>query len=183
MKISRMLAPSITVIGLAFAATACSGTSALSASDGLDTSIDVKSMVLAWNSGACPASGRGWGGFDYGITVPSSAPSGARLTVVPTGVDRILLCRFSGAQDELTGAALETEPAAVSRIAHDLNSVTAGTDSCSGAQRVMLLAGKGADVIGIDISTGGCASLTSLAGGGDYRATSLERDIDAALAK
>ena len=86
----------------------------------------------------------------------------------------MLLCRFSGAAQELTGSALLTSPAAVSPVAAALNSVIATNGApCAGTGRVIILLGDSHDVAALDVGAGGCPYLNSPDTVATYRHTPL----------
>ena len=139
-------------------------------------------MEAAWASGHCPATGAGWDGFDDGVAVPTPMATSGPIELAPLSVDRIELCRFSHPGDKLTGSAVVASRDTVARFVADLNAVApSNSASCAGDQSVMLLAGSGSAVLGIDMSSGGCSILTTPAGQADYGRTSLGADIERAL--
>lgn len=91
------------------------------------------------------------------------------------------MCRFSEANGELTGSALVTTPATVTRFVAELNSAVASTAACIGSQSVELLLGTGNAVMGINLAMDGCTTLASPAGEADYGKTSLGGDVDRVL--
>jgi hypothetical protein len=166
---------------LLLAATACASKG--SAGSGLPDMVDVQAMIHAWTTGTCPAPGSRWGGFDRGVPVPSEQPSpGARVETVAPQVDRFVLCRYTAVGEQrLTDSTVVAAPGAVARLVGDLDSVTASASSCRGTRIVYVLAGFGANVLGMDVSEGGCTALTSTAGVADYGRTALGHDLDAAF--
>jgi hypothetical protein len=151
------------------------------ASDGTSVTVNVQRMDAAWASGRCSATDSGWGGYVQGLTVPSQMPTAGHVALVPTSVDRIVMCRFSEANGELTGSALVTTPATVTRFVAELNSAVASTAACIGSQSVELLLGTGNAVMGINLAMDGCTTLASPAGEADYGKTSLGGDVDRVL--
>lgn len=148
---------------------------------------NVQDMQAAWQRGTCPDSIATWSGFDDGVAEPSGsapAPAGQRETMVTGVISRILICQSTGSAGALTGSALITDPATITRLRADLNAVTASNGAtCIGTGRILLLIGDGANVASIDMSYSGCPFLNNSVGVADFGATSLEPDLEAAIAK
>jgi hypothetical protein len=142
---------------------------------------DNQAMISAWKSGKCPASSAGWASFASGMPL-STAKAGQTVALIPGSVSRILLCRFDLDSSVLTGSALLTDTSTVTRLHSDLNSVTAvTTSSCVQGDQVMILAGDGDNVIGLDSMVGPCPFLNSPAQFANYGKTSLAHDLESAL--
>jgi hypothetical protein len=140
-----------------------------------------QAMISAWTSGKCPASGTGWDSFTSGMPL-ATAKAGQTVALVPGAIDRILLCRFDLDSSALTGSALLTDTSTVARLRTDLNTVTAvTTSSCVQGDQVMILAGDGTNVIGLEALVGSCPFLNTPAQFANYSKTSLANDLDAAL--
>lgn len=140
-----------------------------------------RAMLAAWKSGTCPASGAGWNGFASGMPLPT-AKAGQSVALLPGTVTRVVLCRFDLDTSVLTGSALLTDASTVARLRTDLNSVTAvATSSCIQGDQVMILAGDGDNVVGINSMVGPCTFLNTSAQFADYGKTSLAHDLTAAL--
>lgn len=114
-----------------------------------------------------------------------TAAAGRPVALLPGPVDRILICRFAATGGALTGAALLTGPTALAPIRADLNALTAsaGSTCADHGDQVLILAGDGADVQGIDAGDDpACEFLNSPVQVADYSHTSLIADLRAVLA-
>lgn len=179
----------ISVLGVSLvgcAGSAVPGGAGSSPGDALNRAVDVTSMLASWRSGRCAATGRRWGGFSYhslGMATPPPAPAGSRLTLVPSDVTRIMLCRFASGSEALSGSALLTQAGQVSELAGVLNSVTSAPDggSCVGSGRVMILIGHEDYVAGLDMAIGGCPYLNSTNNVASYAGTSLLQIVSSDL--
>jgi hypothetical protein len=164
-------------------ASGCSADSRVTDCGGTDVSDDGASMVASWASGTCPADGSKWGGFVAwpGLPTATSVPPGEREAMVPTEVNRLVLCSFTGSTGSLVGSAMVTDEKTVARMVGDLNSVISINAGCAGTGRVMILAGRGTNVLGVNTSIGNCTALNGPPGVADYGGTSLGADMDAVL--
>lgn len=173
-----------TILLTALIAVAANGCASSTTSTGaVNNHVDQQAMIAAWERGACPGSGTGWGGFDAGLP-QTSAPDGARVSVLPGTIDRMLLCRFTGGQRTLSAGALVTDPAVIAHLQNDLNSVTATNNpTCTSADEVMIIAGSGTSTASINVSLAPCPYLNNSAQAARYSATSLAHDLAAALSQ
>lgn len=142
---------------------------------------DNQAMISAWKSGKCPASGAGWTSFTSGMPLPT-AKAGQPVALLPGTISRILLCRFDLDSNALTGSALLTDTSTVARLRSDLDSVKAVAKStCFQGDQVMILAGDGDNVVGLDALVGQCPFLNSPTQFADYSGTSLAYDLGSEL--
>jgi hypothetical protein len=142
---------------------------------------DDQAMISAWKSGKCPAGDAGWTSFTSGMPLPT-AKAGQTVALLPGSISRILLCRFDLDSSDLTGSALLTSTSTVAGLRSDLNSVTAvARSTCFGGDQVMILAGDGGNVVGVEALVGQCPFLNTPTQYADYSKTALARDLDAAL--
>jgi hypothetical protein len=171
------------MIALSVVVTAAGCTSQTGNPGAVDDNGNTQAMLAAWRTGTCPQSDSGWAWFLNSVNVPNTtpAPVGQRVALVPSGVDRFVLCRFSTGSRTLTGAAVVSKSASVMRLTDDLDDVISrDTTACIGTQLVMILAGYGQSVTTIDVSIDGCSEIygSQLA---EYQGTALAQDLDAAL--
>lgn len=94
----------------------------------------------------------------------------------------MLLCRFSGGTQKLTGSALLTSPASISRLTAAINAATATSEeTCGGDNRVVILLGHGHNVTALGMSIHDCFTLLSGDTVATYRHTPLLRLVTADL--
>jgi hypothetical protein len=180
MRAKNKALAAVLILGSGALLAGCSGHSAGSGG-GSAGNATTQAMLAAWKSGTCPASGAGWTGFASGMPLPT-AKAGQPVALVPGSVTRIVLCRFDLDSSVLTGSALLTDTSTVARLRTDLNTVTAvATSSCIQGDQVMILAGDGNNVIGINSMVGPCPFLNTQTQFADYSKTSLGHDLTSAL--